>query len=361
MSRFLPTFVVDRYEGFDDVRRVPDCTREELERWVEANAAAVRERLPAELVFANHVLLGGPVGAATGAPFAVKAHGSELEYAMRGRPELGAWGAEALAGARATFVGSAHIRDVLGEVCGPVPRVHEVPPGVDIELWRPEERGGALAALLEEAGRDAPNPGNGEERLPDEGNADRLAAFLAGDAPTVVYFGKLIEQKGVHVLLDALRGVDARVVVVGFGPERAALEGRAAASGVAGALHGAARAPPPAAPARPRRRVRRALGLPRGVRDGRGRGRGGRLPAGRLAALGARGGRRRARGGAAARASRPLVSSPTGDADALRERLVALFALARGRPRAPPGDGAASRRGALELGGRRPRLLDLAA
>ena len=35
-----------------------------------------------------HVLLGGPVGAATGAPFRVKAHGSELEYSMRGRPEL---------------------------------------------------------------------------------------------------------------------------------------------------------------------------------------------------------------------------------------------------------------------------------
>ena len=39
---------------------------DELERWVEANAAAVREQLPADLVFANHVLLGGPVGARVG-------------------------------------------------------------------------------------------------------------------------------------------------------------------------------------------------------------------------------------------------------------------------------------------------------
>jgi len=228
---FLPVFVLDRYEGFDDVRRVPDCTRDELERWVEANAAVVRALLPADLVFANHVLLGGPVGAAAGAPFAVKAHGSELEYAMRGRPDLGAWGAEALAAARATFVGSAHIRDVLAEVCGPVPRVHEVPPGVDVDLWRPEERETALAALLDEARRDPPNPGNREERLPDEGNAGRLASFLSGDRPTVVYFGKLIEQKGVHVLLGALRGLDARVVVVGFGPERARLESLASSSG----------------------------------------------------------------------------------------------------------------------------------
>ncbi len=110
--------------------------------------------------------------------------------------------------------------------------MHEVPPGVDVDLWRPEERDAALAALLDEARRDPPNPGNAEERLPDEGNAARLEPFLAGDLPTVVYFGKLIEQKGVHVLLDALRGVDARAVVVGFGPERAALEALAAASGV---------------------------------------------------------------------------------------------------------------------------------
>ena len=41
---------------------------------------------PADLVFANHVLMGAPVGAASGLPFRVKAHGSELEYSMRGRP-----------------------------------------------------------------------------------------------------------------------------------------------------------------------------------------------------------------------------------------------------------------------------------
>ena len=229
---FLPVFVLDRYEGYDDVRRLPDCSREELDGWVEANAAAVRELLPADLAFTNHILLGGPVAVASGAPYAVKAHGSELEYAMRGRRDLGAWGAQSLAGARATFVGSAHIRDVVSEVCGPVPRVHEVPPGVDIELWRPEEREVALAALLEEASKDAPNPGNAEERLPDDGNAARLAPFLADEVPTVVYFGKLIEQKGVHVLLHALHGLDARVVVVGFGPERAQLERLAASEGV---------------------------------------------------------------------------------------------------------------------------------
>jgi glycosyltransferase involved in cell wall biosynthesis len=219
----LPVFVLDRYEGYE-VKLVQDCTREELERWVEANAAAVRARFPADLVFCNHVLLGGPVGVAAGARFAVKAHGSELEYSMRGRPELAAWGRESLARAHAVFVGSAHIRDVLEEVCGHVDRVHEVPPGVDVEEWRPRPRAEALAALLTEARRDPPNPGSVSERLPDENNAERLAAFLPGERPTVVYFGKLLLNKGVHVLLEALEGLDARAVIVGFGDYREELE-----------------------------------------------------------------------------------------------------------------------------------------
>jgi glycosyltransferase involved in cell wall biosynthesis len=223
----LPVFVLDRYDGYE-VKRVQDCSRAELGAWVEANAAAVRDRGPADLVFVNHVLLGGPVGAATGGRYVVKAHGSELEYSMRGNAALSAWGGEVLGTAAATIVGSGHIRTVVQDVCGTVDRVHEVPPGVDVELWRPAPKEEALEQLVAEARRDPPNPANREERLPDEGNADRLAAFLAGDRPTVVYFGKLMENKGVQVLLEALRGLDVRTVIVGFGDFRAELERRAA-------------------------------------------------------------------------------------------------------------------------------------
>src|SRR6185437_17013268 len=122
-----------------------------------------------------------PVGAASGMPFRVKAHGSELEYAMRDRPDLARWGAETLAGAERVYAGSEHIRDVLEQVAGHVDRVEIVPPGVDAEEFRPEPREEALAALLEEARADPPNPGNREERLPDEGNVGRLARFFAHD------------------------------------------------------------------------------------------------------------------------------------------------------------------------------------
>src|SRR5947208_14385374 len=125
-DNLLPVFVLDRYEGLQP-RLLQDLTPDERRRYVEANADAVRAELPADLVFANHVLLGGPVAAAAGAPYAVKAHGSELEYSMRGNAELDAWRTEAPAGAAATFVGSAHIRAVLEDVVGHVDRVHEVP------------------------------------------------------------------------------------------------------------------------------------------------------------------------------------------------------------------------------------------
>jgi glycosyltransferase involved in cell wall biosynthesis len=223
----LPTFVLDRYDGYE-VKRLQECTREELDRWVEANAAALREHGPADLTYVNHVLLGGAVGAASGGSYVVKAHGSELEYSMRGNDELSAWGGEVLAGAEATIVGSEHIRDVVREVCGTVERVHEIPPGVDVDLWRPAPRAEALAALLAEARRDPPNPGNVNERLPDEDNETRLREFLADDRSTVVFYGKLIENKGVQVLLAALRGLDARTVIVGFGDYRAELEEQAA-------------------------------------------------------------------------------------------------------------------------------------
>ena len=222
-DKLLPVFVLDRYEGLEP-RLLQDLTAEERGRYVEANAAAVRAELPADLVFANHVLLGGPVAAAAGAPYAVKAHGSELEYSMRGNEELSAWGRESLADARATFVGSAHIRSVLEEVVGHVDRVYEVPPGVDVEAFKPEPRADALERLLDEARRDAPNRGGAEERLPDEGNAERLAAWFESDEPTVLYFGKLLYNKGVHVLFEALREIGARAVIVGFGDYRAELE-----------------------------------------------------------------------------------------------------------------------------------------
>jgi glycosyltransferase involved in cell wall biosynthesis len=222
----LPTFVLDRYEGLE-AKLLQDFTLAERDRYVALNAAALGAQRPADLVFANHVLLGGPVAAATGLPFAVKAHGSELEYSMRGNAGLIEWGRRSLEPAQVVYVGSRHIREVLEEVVGHVDRVREVPPGVDVDEFRPEPRDVALGRLIEEAVEDPPNPDNANERLPDDRNAERFEAFFADDEPVVLYFGKLLYNKGVHVLLEALARLETPAVIVGFGDYREELESTA--------------------------------------------------------------------------------------------------------------------------------------
>ena len=185
----LPVFVLDRYRDLEP-RLLQDLTPAQRNHYVEANAAALKRHLPADLVFTNHVVPGAPVGAAVGARYAVKAHGSELEFSMRGNPKLCDWARETLSGAAAIFAGSEHIRAVLREVVGPGEygsRVHVVPPGVDVHFFHPRSRDAALRALLAEARRDPPNPWEAhDERLPDAGNAARIERFLRSDAPTLV-------------------------------------------------------------------------------------------------------------------------------------------------------------------------------
>jgi glycosyltransferase involved in cell wall biosynthesis len=245
---------------------------------------------------------------------------------MRGRPDLARWGAEALARAEVVYAGSEHIRDVLEEVAGHVERVEIVPPGVDVDEFRPEPRDEALGALLEEARRD---PEDGDERHPDPGNAERFADFFARERPTVVYFGKLIENKGVHVLLEALRGLDARAVVVGFGDYRAELEALAPPGTLfTGALE--------------HRHLRHLLPLcdvavvPSIFPEAFGMVAAEAAAAGVLPVVSAHSGLAEVAAGIGEEVgpeAADLVSFPAGDADALRDRLSAVLALSAERRR----------------------------
>src|SRR6476469_2796628 len=319
----LPTFVLDRYEGLE-ARLLGDFSPAEREAYVEANAAALRELAPADLVFANHVLLGAPVGAASGMRFRAKAHGSELEYGLRGRPDRVEWGAETLAGAEVVYAGSEHIREVLEDVVGHVDRVEIVPPGVDVDEFRPEPREEAFAGLIGEASRD---PYDGDERHPDPGNEARFAEFFLRDEPTVVYFGKLIENKGVQVLLEALEGLDARAVVVGFGDFRERLEALAPPSTLfTGALE--------------HRHLRHLLPLcdvavvPSIFPEAFGMVAAEAAAPGVLPVVSAHSGLAEVAAGMAAEEGPDigaLLTFPTGDADALRERLRTILALPQER------------------------------
>ena len=222
IGRLLPVFVLDRYEGFD-ARRLPELTKAERDAYVAANAAALREHLPADLVFANHVLLGGPVAAASGARYAVKAHGSELEYAMRGNEELSAWGRR-----RSPAPGPSSSAPSTSATCSRTSSATST--GSTLcrraststnssrfpATWR-------FAACSTRAAPTLPTRATRTSACRTRATPS-FEAFFAADEPTVLYFGKLLHNKGVHVLFEALRELDARAVIVGFGDYRAELE-----------------------------------------------------------------------------------------------------------------------------------------
>ncbi len=278
----LPVYVLDRYEGFEVVR-VPGLDPARLEAYLAAHASAMRWVVGGEFGSVDGVLVNhasplpqalAPVLAEAGVPFAVKVHGSELEYALAEDESLVAPAAAALAQARSVLVGSTHIerrtRELLGDAAVDG-RVAIVPPGVDLERFRPvdqadsarreehaqlvdelRERGSSdpggrdrtqreqveqLVAHVggddEAAGRLVPAlrelHGSYEERNVEQPAAERVEAIDPTRARMLVYVGKLIPQKGVHLLLATLPDLleqhpDVHVVIAGFGPLREGLE-----------------------------------------------------------------------------------------------------------------------------------------
>ncbi len=235
IGRVLPVYVADRYEGFDAVpfRDLDDAA---VERYVAANVAAVRDvvaRFPPDVALANHAVMGPAILAralAGRVPYAVKIHGSALEYTVRPQPErFLPYMLEGLAGASGVLVGSLHTAQSLWEVAGDpeLPgRTRLGPPGVDVAAFAPRTADEAVAGLRGLAdrleGKDTAAWGG------EAGAAEALRAFDPREQRIVGYVGKLIVSKGVDLLLAAwplvcARVPEARLLVVGFGGYREAL------------------------------------------------------------------------------------------------------------------------------------------
>jgi glycosyltransferase involved in cell wall biosynthesis len=248
----LPLYVADRYDGIE-ARPFPDLSEAEVDHYVDANVAAVREvaeRVRPDVALANHLVMGPVVLArALGdVPYAVKIHGSALEYTVKPYPRFMPYAVEGLAGARGILVGSRHTGESLWAAMAD-PTVRERtrlgPPGVDVARFAPRAPDAARAGLAQLQARLATLP-----EAPDESSfartAGEAAAALASIEPDdriVVYVGKLIASKGVELLLAAwplvlAREPRARLLIVGFGAFRAGLEGLASDL-AAGDLEGA--------------------------------------------------------------------------------------------------------------------------
>ncbi|HEX5608474.1 MAG TPA: glycosyltransferase family 4 protein [Solirubrobacterales bacterium] len=186
----LPVYVKDPYEGFE-VKAFPEMTEDELDRYIDANVAAVRQVSDQaggiDFALANHLVMGPAILARAGvAPFAAKIHGSALEYTVKPHARFLPYAEEGMRAASGVLVGSGHTARSLWAALPELPDLESKtrlgPPGVDIDAFRPA------------GARD----------------------------PLVVYVGKLIVSKGVDLLLAAWPLVraahpEARLQIVGFG------------------------------------------------------------------------------------------------------------------------------------------------
>jgi len=141
----LPVYVKDPYEGFE-VKAFPELTDEELDRYVDANVAAVRsvaaEAGDIDAALANHLVMGPAILARAGiGDYAVKIHGSALEYTVKPHPRFLPYAAEGLEAAKGVLVGSRHTAESLWATLPNVPGLKEKtrlgPPGVDTQAFNP--------------------------------------------------------------------------------------------------------------------------------------------------------------------------------------------------------------------------------
>lgn len=262
----LPVYVHDRYEG-TRARTFADCAEVEVRAYLDANVEAVREVVDLDaphVALANHLVMGPAILArALGGkiPFAVKVHGSALEYTVKRDPErFLAPAREGIAAASGILAGSRHTAESLWRALGQewvvehrvVQRTGLGPPGVDVQRFRPRGPAGAAAGIArlrslvpvpiaaQTPAPQTPAPiaalspaaaqrGGGDAFAREAGRAAAALADLDPAAPNVAYVGKLIVSKGVDLLLAAWPFVlaetpDARLVVVGFGAFQEALE-----------------------------------------------------------------------------------------------------------------------------------------
>src|SRR5918997_1565898 len=225
IGRVLPVYVADTYEGFD-AKPYAELSDAELDHYLDSNVAAVQDAPTPDVALANPLVMGPAIlarGLAGRAPYAVKVHGSALEYTVRPHPErFLPYALEGVRGAEAVLVGSRHTGESLWEVLADEPglpdRTRLGPPGVDVHSFRPGT--GDLERLAHRVGSGETAAWGGEA-----GAAEALLSLDPSSDRIVSFVGKLIVSKGVDLLMAAwplvvARVPEARLVIVGFGTYR---------------------------------------------------------------------------------------------------------------------------------------------
>jgi glycosyltransferase involved in cell wall biosynthesis len=271
IGQTLPVYVWDHYEEFTNV--VPmvelgdDAINYYLDRNTEVMMKVVSEH-PVSVMHVNHAVLMSEVARrvslATSIPYAVMPHGSAIEYAVKKDERFLRLAVEAFTAASRVFVVGREMRERVNTVLGAVPGVDakmvELNLGVDTSQFLPiprESRRESISTLLEltaglprgktaEMSQAMIEQLSGEMALdemreaiasaatytakhPDADLEAKLAAIDWANEKFILFVGRLISSKGLQSIIAALplivdKHTDARLIAVGHGPLREALE-----------------------------------------------------------------------------------------------------------------------------------------
>lgn len=258
----LPVYVYDNYEGYQ-VKTFSELTRPEIEDYIEKNqkalCTALSDRKP-DLILSNHIIM-QPVYVNRARsilnyniPHFNTVHGSCVNFAVRKSQMIKEYAQEALAEVdQLVFMSDFSCKEFIEFFDNHIyitGKVKVIPAGVDVNRFRPlalgEEKVNRMKLAVEYLRQNgivrvpvytAPltdetlnlRQEGREMWLPDRNAAERIQAIEWSKSKLILYYGKYLWTKGIHLLLAALplvleRHSNAYCVLVGFGEFRTYLE-----------------------------------------------------------------------------------------------------------------------------------------
>ncbi len=282
LAGLLPVYVYDHYPGFV-VKEFPALSERELENYIERNRVAIetgfRKSAP-DLVISQHTIMqpaytGRALSACSGhsqgkSRHLITIHGSALNFSVRKSRLLRRYALEGIESASGLVFVSNHSRNdftaYFSDLSGLEKKCHVIFAGVNTALFQPlcslekkEEQIEELQSMLRKAaakkskGKRVRDKKEFQAKLkavqdtrdinavidafqtrndiwaPDHDAADNLGNIDWQKEHIVLYYGKYLWTKGIHLLLAAMPLVlqkypQARLILVGFGSAREYLE-----------------------------------------------------------------------------------------------------------------------------------------
>ena len=278
LEGLLPVYVYDRYKGFE-VKEFPSLSEEEIEDYLERNRLALEtvfKQTPPDLVISQHTIM-QPVytvralaGIEDQSRHLATIHGSALNFSVRESSLLRRYALEGITGADGLIFVSSHscadFTTYFSDLPGLEEKCRVIFAGVNTELFQPlespdqkkekvadlqvllektaaEKKGGKSARDKEEFYRLVEAASSAQEIraliagyrdqfdawAPDQDAAGKLGGIDWDGEKAVLYYGKYLWTKGIHLLIAALPLVlqkypQTRLILVGFGAAREYLE-----------------------------------------------------------------------------------------------------------------------------------------